>query len=175
MTSAKGKSEKGAMHWPAREVGIFVNTHTQLHRGTSLGTRGDVGGTRGTWRVAWDVWDHRNETSVTCRLHALIPENRLPIEECLSNLTCRTVVCACRWAYERMPKELWSTHRKNCAKSELEVKHPEKIVRTCRCAKSFCAFCLRNSSFLRPRSGPRGMRGDVGGRVGPPAAPGPPQ
>ena len=100
MTSAKGKSEKGAMHWPAREVGIFVNTHTQLHRGTSLGTRGDVGGSRGTWRVAWDVWDHRNETSVTCRLHALIPENRLPIEECLSNLTCRTVVCACRWAYE---------------------------------------------------------------------------
>ena len=36
--------------------------------------------------------------------------NRLRIEEPLSNLTCRTVVCACRWAYERMPKELWSTH-----------------------------------------------------------------
>ena len=27
------------------------------------------------------------------------------------------------------------------AKSELEVKHPEKIVRTCQVRKSFCAFC----------------------------------
>ena len=37
---------------------IFVITHTQLHRGTSLGTRGDVGGSWGMWG---DVWDHRNE------------------------------------------------------------------------------------------------------------------
>ena len=54
---------------------IFVITHTQLHRGTSLGTRGDVGGSWGMWGDACDVCDHRNETSVTCRLHALIPEN----------------------------------------------------------------------------------------------------
>ena len=51
-------------------VEIFVITRTQLHRGTS-GPRGDVGGCGGMWGGAWDVWDHRNETSVTCRL--LIP------------------------------------------------------------------------------------------------------
>ena len=40
-----------------------------------------------------------------------------------------------------------------------------KIVRTCRCAKSFCAFCLRNLSFCglaRDHGGCGGTWGDVG-------------
>ena len=128
-----------------RRGDIRYHTHPTTPRHLCSGPRGmwgDVGGREGTRGDVWDVWDHRNETSVTCRLHALIPENRLPIEESLSNLTGRAVVCACRWAYERMPKELWSTHRKNCAKSELEVKHWSNIL------KKSCAPAGAQSHFV---------------------------
>ena len=119
------------------------------------GDRGGCGGTCGTTAT---------KTSVTCRLHPLIHENRLPIEECLSNLTCRTVVCACRWAYERIPKEIWSKHRKNCAKNELEVKHPEKNRAHLPARKVILCILPKEFEFFTASLGTTGDEGGGGTR-----------
>ena len=98
----------------------------QIKRNSCRAYKGDEAGscrTRGD-RPPGPQGPH--DTSVTCRMHNIYTHhsNRPRIEESLSNFTCRTVVCGLT---SEWPKELRSTHT---AKSELEVKNPEKIVRT---------------------------------------------
>ena len=96
----------------------------QIKRNSCRAYKGDEAGSCGT---RGDRRDRRDRTirrlHVECINIYTHHSNRPRIEESLSNFTCRTVVCGLT---SEWPKELRSTHT---AKSELEVKNPEKIVR----------------------------------------------